>query len=583
MARRPDAAAWAELWGRMVTPTALLSGGDKTERRMVLVQWSIMPLVLAGCLLPPPRPFEAPTHVIAAAAIMAAHPLMYAVLNSLRARGEWWQTRWRDALLTAADVTVATLVFYATAARPGYAQVLLYCTVALAATRYTPRRAFGITSLVAFLLISALLLPLHVSPPALASEIIGLYALTYLVGLLSQAEKAVSVAALENARLAQTVLQRNRELGTLHGLARALNAEADVQTILRLGLDGMAGALDLGDARIRVYTVESGEPRLAAQTGRLPVQQDAVERHRRHEVSRAIAAGRTVAKGWLYSGHDAVSAEAGTLYVSVPLFVRGQIGAVVQVDLSGGTIVMSDSTRETLEVFCGELAIALENAALRGEAHRTAILQEKNRIAQELHDTVLQMLFGAGLRLQWSLDQLPAGSPLCGPITEARRLSVQAGSELRGAIFTLRSDVAEIGLVPAIRRLVDEQAARAGWTANVITGGAVSTMPILMQNAAHRVVREALMNAYKHARATEVVVSLRFAPSALTVTVQDNGVGIPDEVLGSFRRLPDHFGLRSVAEQVEGLGGEFAVYNNDEQGAAIKAVIPLAARLAQAA
>src|SRR5438309_1420546 len=65
-------------------------------------------------------------------------------------------------------------------------------------------------------------------------------------------------------------------------------------------------------------------------------------------------------------------------------------------------------------------------------------------------------------------------------------------------------------------------------------------------------------------------------PAALTVVVQDNGVGIPAEALAGFRQAPDHFGLRTVAEQVESLGGELAVYNNDEQGAAMKAVLPLA-------
>jgi signal transduction histidine kinase len=258
------------------------------------------------------------------------------------------------------------------------------------------------------------------------------------------------------------------------------------------------------------------------------------------------------------------------------LVLHGHIGAVVQVDLSRHKPAATDTMLETLEVFCGELAVALENAMLRVQAHRSAILQEKNRIAQELHDTVLQLLFGVGLRLQWSLEQLPAGSALREPLEEARHLSARAGGELRGAIFTLCSDIAEVGLVPAVERLVREQATRAGWAANLVASGAVPEMPVLVQNAAHRVVREALMNAHKHAGATEVVVSLRFTPAAVTVVVQDNGVGIAAEALAGFRQMPDHFGLRSVAEQVESLGGELVVYNNDEQGAALKAVIPLA-------
>src|ERR671937_445516 len=299
------------------------------------------------------------------------------------------------------------------------------------------------------------MLRLHVPPPTLASEIIGLYALTYLIGLLSQAEKAVSVAALENARLAQAVLQRNRELGALNRLARALNAETDPPTILQLGLDGVVEALALDTAR--AYQHEEGELRLAAQVGGVHAEHETEERWRR-AAARAVALGRTVTTGWSPQPGGAEHLSAGPPSVSIPLVLHGHIGAVVQVDLSRRRPAATDTMLETLDVFCGELAVALENAMLRGAAHRTAILQEKNRIAQELHDTVLQMLFGVGLRLQWSLEQLPAGSALRAPLEEARHLSARAGGELRGAIFTLCSDIAEIGLVPAVESLGGELA-----------------------------------------------------------------------------------------------------------------------------
>lgn len=576
--RRFETAAWAGLRARgsrlwASTPPILLPDGDKTERRMVLIQWLIMPCVLAGCLVPLPQPREG-LHVLAAAFVMALHPLLYAALRRPRATRPTWRGEWSKVSLTAADITVATLVYYATAARPGYAQVLLYCAVALAATRYPFRRAFGITSLVALLLIFAALLPLHVAPFTLTSEIIGLYALTSLVGLLSQAEKAVNLAAVENAALARTVLQRNRELATLNRLARTLNVETAPPTILHMGLDGMVEALELSGGR--AYLREGAEWRLAAQVDGAAETSEIAESRHRHEAERAAAAGHRVVKGWYSPGGDVERLTPGPLSISLPLVVRDSVDAVVQVDLAPRSTAMTEAMLETLDIFGGELAVALENAILRGEAHRTAILQEKNRIAQELHDTVLQMLFSVGLRLQWSLDQLPQESPLRDALTEARHLSARAGGELRGAIFTLSSDIAEIGLVPAVQRLVAEQAARAGWSANVMTSGHAADLPVLVQNAAHRVAREALMNAYKHAGASEVVVSLRFAPAALTVVVQDNGVGIPDEALASFRQIPDHFGLRTVAEQVEGLGGELSVYNNDEQGTAVKAVIPLA-------
>ncbi len=572
--RRSDAAGWAGLWGRVV-PRPLTFSGDKTERRMVLLQWYIMPLVLAGSLAPLSASDHASAYVIWAALVMVAHLTVYAVIGRMsRLRSDV-----RDALLTAADLTMATVVFDLTIERPGFAQVLLFCAVALVATRYSPYRALGITSLVALLIglttFSSLIFRDRPAVSAVVGEIIALYALTYLVGLLAQAEKAVSVAAAENARLAETVLRRNRELGALNGLARMLNASDTAHDVLNAGIGGIADALDLHHCR--AFLVKRGETILSAMAARdtSPVADgEATNAFRHHEATCAVALGRTKITP-LHPPHDLLSSRPA-LCVSVPLIARGVTVAVIQGDMPAVTNVASEAFLETFEIFCDELAVALENVHLRGEAHRTAILSEKNRIAQELHDTVLQLLFTIGLRLQWSLDRLAPESELNAPLLDVRGLTARAGSELRGAIFTLSSDIAEVGLLAAVQRLVDEQARRADWTARVVAGDVSAHLPVLVQNAAHRVVREALMNAYKHAHASDVMVSLRETSTTLTVVVQDNGVGIPQEKLIAFRDAPDHFGLRTIAEQVERLGGVLSIYHNeDEPGTAVKAVIPL--------
>ncbi len=571
--RQLDAAGWAALWG-LDAPRAFIPTGDKTERRMVLLQWFIMPLVLAGYLIPLASPGEQLAHAAGAVLVMALHPLFYAVLG--RAPRGWGDLR--GTLLTGADVAVATAVFYLTAARPNYATVLLYCTVALAATRYSPRRAFGIASLIALLLTFAALLPLRVALPALAAELFGLGVLTYLVGLLSQAEKTVGVTAAENARLAETVLQRNRELAALNGLARALNTAATPEDVLRFGIDGMAAALDLRG--IRAFVIRDGALSLAAGTTDEAAGGPSAASRRLDEATRAVTAMHTAVKRWRDAG-DQLS--PGLLCISVPLAVRGACRAVIQADLSAGMGPATEAMLETLEIFCDELAVAFENALLRGEAHRSAILVEKNRIAQELHDTVLQLLFSIGLRVQVSLDRLPGDSPLRDQLTEARRLTASAGHELRGAIFTLSSDIAEVGLAAAVERLVAGQAGKADWATRVVLQDIPGDLPVLIQNAAHRVVREALMNAYKHAAASEVMVSVRCAGALMTVLVQDNGVGISAEALAAYRENADHFGLRTVARQIEGLGGDLSIYNDDDGGTVVKAMIPLQKGSARAA
>ncbi len=570
-----DAARWAALWG-LDAPRAFIPTGDKTERRMVLLQWFIMPLVLAGYLIPLTSPAEQVAHAVSAVLVMALHPLFYFLLG--RAPRGWGDLR--GTLLTAADVAVATAVFYLTAARPNYATVLLYCTVALAATRYSPRRAFGIASLIALLLTFAALLPLRVALPALAAELFGLGVLTYLVGLLSQAEKTVGVTAAENARLAETVLQRNRELAALNGLARTLNTAATPEDVLRFGINGMAAVLDL--LGIRAFVIRDGALSLVATspTDEAAGVRSVIGGRRLHEATRAITATHTVIKGWRNASSQL---SPDPLCISVPLAVRGACRAVIQADLRAGTGPATEAMLETLDIFCDELAVAFENALLRGEAHRSAILEEKNRIAQELHDTVLQLLFSIGLRVQVSLGRLPEDSPLREQLTEARRLTASAGNELRGAIFTLSSDIAEVGLAAAVERLVASQAGKADWTTRVVLHEIPDDLPVLLQNAAHRVVREALMNAYKHAAASEVMVSVRRAGPLMTVLVQDNGVGISAEALAAYRENADHFGLRTVAKQIEDLGGDLVIYNDDDGGTVVKAMIPLQNKSARAA
>jgi len=378
-------------------------------------------------------------------------------------------------------------------------------------------------------------------------------------------------------------LQRNRELAALNGLARTLNAAATPEDVLRFGIDGMAAALDL--LGIRAFVIRDGALSLAA-TGASGAAdtsagtQDATAGRRLHEATRAMTAMHTVIKGWRNASGQL---SPGPLCSSIPLVVRGACRAVIQADLSAGTGPATEAMLETLDIFCDELAVAFENALLRGEAHRSAILEEKNRIAQELHDTVLQLLFSIGLRVQVSLDRLPDDSPLREQLTEARRLTASAGNELRGAIFTLSSDIAEVGLAAAVERLVDAQAGKAQWATRVVLHDIPADLPVLVQNAAHRVVREALMNAYKHAAASEVMVSVRCAGTLLTVLVQDNGVGISAEALAAYRDNADHFGLRTVAKQIEGLGGNLSIYNDDDGGTVVKAMVPLQNRSARAA
>ena len=103
--------------------------------------------------------------------------------------------------------------------------------------------------------------------------------------------------------------------------------------------------------------------------------------------------------------------------------------------------------------------------------------------------------------------------------------------------------------------------------------GQPPTIAILAQNAMHRVVRESLMNAYKHASASHVAVRIVFDADTATVVVQDDGVGLPPEVVDRYTEDSAHFGLRTIAKQIEELGGVFEVMNGEESGTIVRATL----------
>jgi signal transduction histidine kinase len=218
----------------------------------------------------------------------------------------------------------------------------------------------------------------------------------------------------------------------------------------------------------------------------------------------------------------------------------------------------------------------VDNALLRRKVQQAALVHEKERIARQLHDTVAQILFSIGLGLEWCLQHVAPETEVHAKLLDLRRLSGQGTTEIRSAIFTLASNIGQGEIVPAIRKLVADLGEKYGWQTNMVVTGTPEQPPLLVQNAIHRIVREGMINTYKHAQAGEVMVSLRFMPGQITVVVQDDGRGQASTVRAAMASQDHHFGLRTVQAQVADLGGSFDVYDADERGIVLRATIPLA-------
>jgi signal transduction histidine kinase len=186
----------------------------------------------------------------------------------------------------------------------------------------------------------------------------------------------------------------------------------------------------------------------------------------------------------------------------------------------------------------------------RGESERLVLQAERQRIAWELHDSAKQRVHAAHLMLSALEPQLPQDGP--------RALLDGALAELRGATADMETSVAELR-TPLDGRPVDEllreraaELAQAG-TARIDVAGHLPALPPLVAAHTYRIAAEALTNAVRHAGCSAITVTLADAPDAITLTIADDGVGMPPEP------RPGGHGLRSMHGRAETIGARLNI------------------------
>jgi signal transduction histidine kinase len=550
----------------------LLVAGGRIEWRIVQLQWIVMLLVGAGAVMPGALGSDLErTAALLLLVLLAAHPLAYFGIaifwyNWLRRQPEV-----RIAIYTALDVSVAVGVLFLTSSSPGYTQVLLFSVVLLAATRYSLSRAMAITTLISILQIFSIIAVTGRSIPitSVSSAVVAMFALTYGVNLLRVAERMEAAIATENGKLYAAVLLRNRELATINALSQAATVDTDPDRLLESGLELILSAMAASWGQAFRYDRRSGEIEL------LFIRQAALSQPAMEQAAAARQEALQVVRSHTSVVGPALSLRGERVArVSAPIFVQGNVVGVLQMLVPAEEVAEhSAQPAESLAIICQELGTWVEKAQLREAAQRTLVLEEKNRIAQELHDTVLQILFSTGLTADLCQRRLHDEQAVAQGLAEIRALTAKASSELRSAIFTVSSQVAEVGLVEAITTLTTTFSDQYKLPTSFSAVGDFRNLTLLQHNALHRVVRESLMNAYKHARAHHVATRLVEDRGTVTVIVQDDGVGIQPEVLEHYPDDSGHFGLRTIAQQIADLQGRFEVMNGEEGGVIIRATV----------
>jgi len=202
-----------------------------------------------------------------------------------------------------------------------------------------------------------------------------------------------------------------------------------------------------------------------------------------------------------------------------------------------------------------------------------ARLAERTRIAQDLHDTLLQGLVNASMPVHVANDHLAEASPAKPLVGRVMQLMAQIIEEGRDAVRGLRTtsgntDNLEAAFSQIGKEFENEQAR----DYRIIVEGTPREMHPLIRDEAYRIGREALSNAFRHAQASKIEVELEYTTKHLRILVRDDGAGIDSKVLQTGK--DGHWGLAGMHERAESIGARLKVLSRAHAGTEVELFIP---------
>ena len=381
--------------------------------------------------------------------------------------------------------------------------------------------------------------------------------------------------AIDNARLHASADQRLRELQALYNADQTLHRSLRLDDVLQALVDMAAEVLEADKSSVLVWNADhthlvpgatrgfqpesvaqmvhapgEGVTTVVALTGQPVVVQDATQDPR--------------------VAHRITGPEGIRSLMHVPIRIGGEVFGVFGINYCQPHL-FTDSQRRLLEALAQRAGVAIQNARLYEQAQQAAALEERQRLARELHDAVTQSLFSASLIAEvaprlWEVDREAARKRL----DDLRLLTRGALAEMRALLLELRPDaLLETRLDQLLRQLAEATVSRTGLRIEVSTSFG-KQLPATIQVGLYRLAQEALNNVIKHARAEEVDLALRQNGDQLELMVSDDGQGFDASRVGAGR-----LGLRIMRERSEAIGATLVIETRPGAGTCICVRLPL--------
>ncbi len=372
---------------------------------------------------------------------------------------------------------------------------------------------------------------------------------------------------------AERLARKTQSLDILYEVATSLSQPGSLEQLLEGFLDTFIELIDARAASVRLVAAD-GSTRLAASRGLGP---EAVER------DGLMPAGRCLC-GWC-SVEGGIRVQKGTVdcarlvgrpmlerdceeFVVVPVQYQDRILGVYNLFLDRPLAVMGEDMPDLLVSVGRQLGLAVEKARLESDARRLAIMEERNLIGSELHDSLAQSLIGMRLQLKVLSESL-ARNDVGAARVEAgglRRAIAQANADVRDLLTNYRLKIDDAGLLQTLAKLVERFRRETGIAVYFQNECEVLGFTPAQELQLFFIIQEALTNIRKHSGARNVRIMLNSEGDLYTVLIEDDGLGMEGE---AGPMTAEHAGLAIMRERTAKLPGQIVIESEPGEGTRI--------------